>query len=97
MHKLTFADLLSDSKNMWMRGCFFADGGKSVFSLATQNKRKSFLIKWKSSKGSFSDKDGECQSVNVAEVHNNTCTGLRLSEDNSQLAISTSDGFIKVA
>lgn len=35
LHKLTFADLVTDPKNMWMRGCFFADSGNSVYSLAT--------------------------------------------------------------
>lgn len=35
LHKLTFGDGLLDSKNLLMRGCFFAKDSRSVFTLAT--------------------------------------------------------------
>lgn len=48
LKKLTFNDgLTPDSKNMIMRGCFFTKDGSHVYTLATQMRQKSYLIKWK--------------------------------------------------
>jgi WD40 repeat protein len=33
LHKLTFADLLADPRNMMMRGCFFI--GSEIYTMAT--------------------------------------------------------------
>lgn len=46
--KLTFNDgLTPDSKNMIMRGCFFTSDSKHIYTLSTQMRQKSYLVKWR--------------------------------------------------
>lgn len=95
LHKLTFGDGLQDSKNLLMRGCFFS--GQNVYTMATQTRRKSYIIKWRPGRGkTFADKAEPPQAEAVTEVHPNTASGLRVSQDGSQVAIGTSDGWVKV-
>lgn len=78
LHKLTFSDGLSDAKNLLMRGCYFSNDGKSLYTMATQTRKKSYLIQWTNKKG-FAQKEIECEPANAIEVHPNTVTGLRVS------------------
>ena len=95
LHKLTFSDGLNDAKNLLMRGCFFSRDGQHVYTLATAIKKPSYLIQWENRSG-FSQKEKQCEPVNVAMVHANTATGLRVSPSGEQIGVMTSDGFIKV-
>lgn len=95
LHKLTFSDGLNDAKNMLMRGCFFSQDGRYVYTMATGIKKSSYIIQW-SNKARFTNKDVECQPENMSIVHNNTATGLRVSPNGEQIGILTSDGFIKM-
>lgn len=95
LHKLTFSDGTNDLKNMLMRGCFFSIDSRYVYTLATENRRNSYLIKW-SNKGGFAQKERQCEPEEVGVVHNNTVTGLCLSHLGDKIGIRTSDGFVKV-
>eukprot|EP00347_Sterkiella_histriomuscorum_P010848 403374692 len=89
VQKLTFNDgLTSESKNMLMRGCFFSNDGKFIYTLATQTRSKSYLIKWQN-KENF-------DPVKVTLVHNQTSSGMRISPNGKQIGIMTSDGYVKV-
>jgi hypothetical protein len=72
LKKLTFNDgLTTDKKNLFMRGCFFSENNKSIYTIATAAKHCSYLIKW--------DASGQFNPKNVSKVHNNTATGMRVS------------------
>lgn len=57
--------------------------------------KRSYLIKW-SNKFGFANKDKECEPEEVGIVHNNTVTGLCVSQMGDKIGIRTSDGYIKV-
>ena len=78
-----------------MRGCFFSMDQKFAYTLATENRKKSYLIKW-SNKGGFTQKEKQCEPEEVGVVHNNTVTGLCVSHLGDKIGIRTSDGFVKV-
>ncbi|CDW89290.1 serine threonine protein kinase with wd40 repeats [Stylonychia lemnae] len=89
VQKLTFNDGLGDNpKNMLMRGCFFTNDNKYIYTLATQTRSKSYLIKWQNKEN--------YEPAKVTLVHNTTSSGMRISPDGKQIGIMTSDGFVKV-
>ena len=61
-----------DPKNMLMRGCFFTNDGNYLYTLATQTRSKSYLIKW-------NNKSDNYDPVKVTLVHNATAAGMRVS------------------
>ena len=71
-----------------MRGCFFTLDGKYIYSLATEMKCKSYMIKWKCNK--------TWDSVSAEVVNKQPSTGMKLSENGDYIGLMTSDGFIKV-
>lgn len=96
LQKLSFSDGSNDSKNMLMRGCFFSSlDPRYVYTLSTENRQKSYLIKW-SNKANYVDKAVLCDPEDVAVVHSNTVTGLCTSASGDKIGIRTSDGWIKV-
>jgi len=97
--KLTFRDKEyrdargnTDDSNFTIRGCVFS--GSSIFLLASKVRYKSFIVEFSinpSSTGSIS-----FVPSSVVYVHDNGGTGLNLSPDGSQFAVTTNDGFIKI-
>lgn len=71
-----------------MRGCFFTNDGKFIYTLATQTRAKSYLIKWKNQQN--------FDPAKVTLVHNQTSSGMRVSPNGQKIGIMTSDGFVKV-
>jgi WD40 repeat protein len=72
LQKLTFNDGMNpNSKNMLMRGCFFTNDGNYIYTLASQMRQSSYLIKWKAT--------APFDPVDVTQAHNNTAGGMRLS------------------
>jgi hypothetical protein len=80
---------------MLMRGCFFSLDGKHVYTLSTENRKRSYIVKW-SNKANYIDKNVPCEAEDVGFVHPNTVTGMLLSSYGDHIGIRTSDGFIKV-
>ena len=46
LHKITFSDGTHDTKNLMMRGCFFSTDGRYLYTLSTESRQKSYLVKW---------------------------------------------------
>lgn len=64
---------------MLMRGCFFSDDGRHIYTLATQTRARSYLIKWKNA----DNYDPE----NVVQIHTTTAGGMRLSPNGKKIGI----------
>ncbi len=78
-----------------MRGCFFSPDSRYLYTLSTESRQKSYLVKWEN-KQRFSQKAVQSDPVEVAMVHPNTVTGMCTTPDASLIGIRTSDGFVKV-
>jgi len=46
LHKITFSDGTNDGKNMMMRGCFFSEDSRYLYTLSTETRQKSYIVKW---------------------------------------------------
>ena len=66
-----------------------------MYTLATEIRRKSYLIKW-SNKAGFNQKEKLCEPQEVGVVHGNTVTGICVSHLGDKIGVRTSDGFVKV-
>ena len=95
LHKITFSDGTNDAKNMMMRGCFFSGDSRYLYTLSTENRQRSYIVKWEN-KQKFLQKAVQSEPVEVAVIHPNTVTGMCVSPDGSQIGVRTSDGFVKV-
>ena len=78
-----------------MRGCFFTEDSRYLYTLSTENRQRSYLVKWEN-KQKFAQKAVQSEPVDVAVIHPNTVTGMCVSPDGSQIGVRTSDGFVKV-
>lgn len=56
-----------------MRGCFFTNDGKYIYTLCSQIKSKSYIIKWKNNLN--------FDPIEANPVHHTVCTGMKLSEN----------------
>lgn len=76
------------AKNMIMRACCFRDDG-TIYTLCTQPREPSFIVRW-------AYKDKKYQPSRTGQVHAKSSTGMRLSPDQRQLCVMTSDGFANI-
>ena len=71
-----------------MRGCFFSEDSKFIYTLATQIRSKSYLIKWKNAEN--------FDPENVVQVHSTMTGGMRIAPNGKKVGIMTSEGCVKL-
>lgn len=87
LNELTFSEK-AGQENMTFRGCIFSPSRRYLFTLASDEGKKSYVTRWDAKSEDF-------KNLNTVKVDDGYCPHFSLSSDGFYIAIGSETGFIK--